>query len=234
MADDVNALDYLKQHDELSRRFSDCLDGDLSVPVVHCGEWTLRDLAGHVGQGNAWVVGAIREHRKDRGGTPPPAEDAGVRAWFEGMVAELADALALDPETDVWTFWPPHTVGFWRRRRVHEMQVHVWDAEHAAGKEAPLDPAFAADGVAEVLDTMAPRQVKVERMAAPQRAVRLTASDTGGSWTWGPGEPVGEVTGTAERLLLQLWKRIPADDPSLSWSGDVEGTRAVLAGALAP
>jgi uncharacterized protein (TIGR03083 family) len=226
-----SGLDYLKQLDVLSRRFSDCLGGDLSVPVVHCGDWSLRDLADHMGRGNAWVVGAVRERRKDRAGTAPPEADSGVRAWFDASAAELDSALALPAGTEAWTFWPPHTVEFWRRRRVHENQVHVWDAETAArGGAAPLDPVFAADGVAEVFDTMAARQVARKRLAEPAAAVRITASDTGGSWTWGPGEPVVELTAAAERLLLHLWGRIAHEDPSLSWSGDREAARGLLAG----
>ena len=89
-----------------------------------------------------------------------------------------------------------------------------------SGVTGPLDPALAADGVAEVVDTMAPRQVRLGRAAAPPHAIRLCAGDTGSSWILGPGEPVATMDATAATLLLVLWGRLPADDPAVTWSGD--------------
>ena len=88
--------------------------------------------------------------------------------------------------------------------------------------------------MAEVIDTMAPRQVRLGRTAAPAHAVRLTAADTGSAWTLGPGDPVATVRGTAADLLLLLWGRRADDDPALTWSGDREPGQAVLSGALVP
>ena len=65
-------------------------------------------------------------------------------------------------------------------------------------------------------------------------AVRLRATDVEQDWTLGPGDPVAEVAGPAERLLLLLWKRVPAEDASLAWSGDRSAGLTVLAGAVTP
>ncbi|MEU1371767.1 maleylpyruvate isomerase family mycothiol-dependent enzyme, partial [Streptomyces sp. NPDC005803] len=40
--------------------------------------------------------------------------------WFEESSATLLTALRTDPSTSAWTFHPPHTVGFWQRRRALE------------------------------------------------------------------------------------------------------------------
>jgi hypothetical protein len=93
---------------------------------------------------------------------------------------------------------------------------------------------LADDGVAEVIDTMAPRQVRLGRTAAPAHAVGLHGTDTGSRRILGPGDPVATVSGTAADLLLLLWGRLAADDPALSWDGDRELARSVLAGALVP
>jgi hypothetical protein len=45
--------------------FEACLDADLSVPIEHCGDWTLHDLADHLGRGNLWSAAAITEQRGD-------------------------------------------------------------------------------------------------------------------------------------------------------------------------
>jgi len=225
---------------DLVRRESDAIGAlltpgqKLAAPVPHCGDWTLRDLVEHMGKGNHWAAAAITEKHGRYDVGPAPADDAELRAWYERSVEALMSALATDPEADAWTFWRPRTVGFWRRRRAQETLIHRWDAQNALGEPDPLDPALAADGVAEVFDTMAPRQVKRERIEAPRQAVALRATDTGQSWSWGPGEPVAELSGTAEALLLALWKRLPADAPGLAWAGDRAAGQEVLAAALTP
>jgi uncharacterized protein (TIGR03083 family) len=219
--------DYLGLlRDELDA-FQKCLGEDLSAPVGHCGDWTLRELAGHVGEGNLWVVTAVRERHGRYQGPPPPSE---IGPWVAETSRELVETLSVDPGTEAWTFWPPRTVAFWRRRRWLETLVHRWDAEHALGITSALDPVQCADGVAEVFDTFAPRQVKMGRMAEPAAAVRFTASDVGQSWTFGPGEPVAELSGTAPELMLALWNRV-------AWSeleGDHAAARAALPGPLVP
>jgi hypothetical protein len=39
--------------------FEACLSGDLSAPVTHCGDWTLYDLADHLGGGNLRAAAAV-------------------------------------------------------------------------------------------------------------------------------------------------------------------------------
>ncbi|AGL17086.1 maleylpyruvate isomerase family mycothiol-dependent enzyme [Actinoplanes sp. N902-109] len=218
-------IDHLAHlHRELAA-FQACLAGDLSAPVRHCGDWTLRDLAEHLGQENLWAATAVRERHGDHQPTPAPAD---IAPWFAGTARTLTEALAVDPGTAAWTFFPPSTVSFWRRRRSLETLVHRWDAQHALGLDSVLDPVLCGDGVAEVIDGFVPRQVRLGRMAALTRSVRLTATDLDSSWTLGPGEPVATITGRAQELLLALWGRAP-------WPGDVpDQAREVLHGPLVP
>ncbi|WP_049580477.1 maleylpyruvate isomerase family mycothiol-dependent enzyme, partial [Streptomyces sp. SBT349] len=139
--------------------FLACLDGDLSAPVAHCGDWTVRDLAEHLGRGNLWAAVAVTERRGDYRAPAAPTQPAALARWFEDTCATLLAALDTDPATEAWTFHPPRTVGFWQRRRCLEALIHRWDAENALGTPDPLDPELATDGIAEVLDTMAPRQI---------------------------------------------------------------------------
>lgn len=230
----MTSLPYLQLLRQESAVFSACLGHDLSASVPHCGDWTLRDLAEHMSQGNRWAAAAITDKRGDCEAPPAPQADAEVRGWFNASVDELLAVLDTDPAIEAWTFYPPHTVGFWQRRRAQEMLIHRWDAQNALGRVLPFDPEFAADGVAEVFDTMAPRQVKLGRAEPPCQALRLRATDTGQSWTYGLGEPAAEISATAEQLLLMLWGRVPADDSSISWSGDRAAGAAALAGPLTP
>jgi uncharacterized protein (TIGR03083 family) len=228
-------MDYLVDLRRELDAFGAALDGDLSAPVEHCGGWKLADLAVHLGAGNLWVVTAVREkHGNGYDESVAPRDPAGLRAWFAETSDALMQALSVNPSTEAWTFFPPHTVGFWHRRRSQETLIHRWDAENAIRSTKPMDVALAADGVAEVFDIMAPRITARNAATPPEQAVRITATDADRSWTYGPGEPVAEVSGTAEDLLLMLWGRKPRDTDSLAWAGEREAGLAVLAGPLVP
>ena len=214
--------------------FAACLSGDLTAPVEHCGAWTLADLAGHLGQGNLWAAAAVTEGRGDFAGSAAPRDPAALARWCRGTGEVLLAALDTDPAAPAWTLAPPRTAGFWQRRRCQETLVHRWDAQRALGRAGPLHPELAGDGVAEVVETMGPRQVRLGRIAAPRYAVGLAAADTGESWTWGPGDPVATVRGEAGSLLLFLWHRLPPDDPAITWSGETSRGRALLAAAVTP
>lgn len=214
--------------------FTSLLAGDLTEPVEHCGDWTLHDLAEHLGRGNRWAARAITQRRSEYPTERAPREAAEVAAWFKEGTDELLAAVDVDPTTPAWTFFPPHTVAFWRRRRCLEALVHRWDAEHALGRPSRIDPGLAGDGIAEVFDTMAPLQIGRGRAPEPTRAVCFVATDIGSSWLFGPDEPAATVTGTAADLLLLLWNRRSPDDPAVTLAGDEALARTVLAGAYTP
>lgn len=216
--------------------FRACLVGDLSEPVEHCGRWTLHDLAEHLGSANLWAAAAVSEKRGDGKAPPAPRDPAALVRWFDETSSTLLNALDTDPHTEAWTFHPPHTVGFWQRRRCLETLVHRWDAEQALGKaNTALDVDLAGEGVAEVFDTMAPRQIARGRASAPQHALHLKAGDTGASWTYGPGTPIATISSTTtESLLLMLWGRIPSSSAAFEWEGDQEAGQRLLEGPLTP
>ncbi|MEN3616147.1 maleylpyruvate isomerase family mycothiol-dependent enzyme [Plantactinospora sp. ZYX-F-223] len=212
--------------------FRDCLRDDLTAPIEHCPGWTLYDLADHLGNGNLWVASAVRDGRD--GHHPVPAPRDALVPWFEDTCAVMLEALAADLSAPAWTFHPPHTIGFWQRRRCQETLLHRWDAENALNRPTAIDADLAEDGIAEVFDTMAPRQIVRGRTSEPEVAIRVRAHDSGGSWIYGPGEPVAEITGTAEQLLLMLWGRLSVDHPAIGWTGDRKAALVVLAGPLTP
>lgn len=208
--------------------FRACLHGDLSPPIEHCGEWTLRDLAGHMGGSNLWAATAVTDQRGGYEAPAAPRAPAALVRWFDASSETLLRALDTNPSTPAWTFHPPQTVGFWQRRRCLETLVHRWDAEHALGAVGPIDAELAAEGVAEVFDTIAPRQMARGRAQPPRCALRVQADDIGASWTYGPGAPVATVTATAANLLLLLWSRKPGNDPAIAWTGDRQAGQHIL------
>ncbi len=229
--DPASYLDHLRRDLGL---FEACLAGELSARVEHCGDWTLYDLADHLGRGNLWAAVAVTEQRGDYEAPAAPRDQAALRRWFGDTAGVLLAALDTDPSARAWTIAPPATAGFWQRRRCLETLVHRWDAEHALGISGRLDSELAVDGIAEVIDTMAPRQVRLGRIPALTHAVRLTAADSPSSWVLGPGDPVATIRASAAELLLMLWGRLPADDQVITWKGDREQAMAALAGSLVP
>ena len=213
---------------------------DLGLHVPSCAPWDLYELTDHLGNGNLWVSTAVRErHGRNDQERTAPHEPASLHTWFQSTAEEICSALDTDPRSEAWTFSSlmPRTVGFWQRRRAHETRMHRWDAEHALGDAEPFDPDLAADGVSEIFELFAPRMVQRGIAAEPELALTVSATDVGRSWTYGPGEPVAEISGPAPDLILRLWNRIGAGSPEaerLTWSGDRVAGERVVAAPLVP
>lgn len=210
---------------------------DLDRQVPSCAPWTLYELTDHLGNGNLWVTTAVQEgHGRNDQERTAPHDPASLHTWFLSTVDQITTALSADAATEAWTFSSlmPRTVGFWQRRRAHETRMHRWDAQHALGEAEPFEPAFAADAVTEVFELFAPRMIQRGLATEPQTALKLTATDAGRSWEYGPGAPVSEVAGPASDLALLLWGRVGVDAPHLAWSGDRAAGERVVKGRLVP
>jgi uncharacterized protein (TIGR03083 family) len=204
------------------------------VPVPSCPEWTVAALVEHLTVLLRWVrenvARGVITKPEDRV-TPVPRPDwpdalDGLRRELTGTIETLD---ALEPEFPAWT-WPaqPKKAGFWHRRMAHEVSVHRWDAELAAGRPTPIETKLAADGVSEVLDTWLP----AGRRSGPidlHGVVHLTATDAAYEWFLrlrGSGVALldtrtildsddhharAEASGTASDLLLTLMGRRQPD-----------------------
>src|SRR5204863_7500053 len=86
--------------------------------------------------------------------TPSAPVGGVVRAWFAHGWRRLQEVLDSGPPGTPATTWCPWdaTLGFWRRRQVHEHLVHAIDVAQGLGAAEPDVPdAVALDGVDEVL-----------------------------------------------------------------------------------
>jgi uncharacterized protein (TIGR03083 family) len=220
------------------------------VPVPSCPEWTTGDLTAHLIGLLRWVnqtvprgVTTLPQVRTEEPALPWDEALDALRRELTGTIETLE---ALDPEHPAWNWAPqPKTAGFWQRRIAHEVSVHRWDAESAAGRPTPIETKLAADGVNEVLDTWLP----AGRRKGPtdlHGVVHLTATDASYEWfvrLRGAGialldtgtildsddhHPRAEVSGSASDLLLTLMGRIEPD--ILPISGDPRLVTALRAG----
>ena len=237
----LNRDTYLTSLGSDAAAFADLLrDADLETPVPDCPGWDVDALARHLGGVHRWAHGVVTTGSP---GEEPdgPSDPAQLHAWFVAGAEQLVVALRdTDPATPVWTFGPkPRLVEFWVRRQPHETSMHLRDLRRARGLRHAVDPAFAADGVDEVVTMMAPRQVRLERIPPLPHGVRLEAVDVpGAAWVLaGDGTDPGAATevtlsGTAEDLLLALWRRTGLE--RLTVTGDAAAAEATFALALTP
>jgi uncharacterized protein (TIGR03083 family) len=205
---------------------------DAAVPT--CPEWTVRELFRHTGAVHRWATGYIAGRQREptragldeAAGTMPADDD--LSAWLEHGCANLVAALAAAPDDlECWTFLPaPSPRAMWARRQAHETAIHRVDTQLATGTAVtPCDPAFAADGVDELLTLFVPRRSTTLR-ADPPATLAVRCTDVAASWLLradtdgvtatrtmsgqdGPGTCT--VSGKAGDLYLVLWNRAAAD-----------------------
>jgi uncharacterized protein (TIGR03083 family) len=214
--------------------FAACLDrGPLDRPVPGCPEWSLADLAAHLGfihRNVARTVSGPADERMQWLPVPDPTGDLGP--WIREGLDQLLDALtSRDGDEIVPTFVGPRPLRWWWRRQAHETSVHRWDAESAIGTPTPIGPELAVDGVDELLETFLAR-VEPERLGGDGATVHLHATDTAGEWvlqfdadavrierTHRKGDVA--VKGSASDLLLYLYGRRAVADLEVFGDGTV-------------
>ncbi|MEV0175472.1 maleylpyruvate isomerase family mycothiol-dependent enzyme [Streptomyces sp. NPDC050803] len=217
----------------------------LDVQVPTCPEWTLFDLARHLGGGDrfwAAIVGAgpadapPAEAAAERAALAPPRERQALVAWLDASTQSLLSALrAAGPDRGCWTWWgasqSPQNSGGVARHRVQEPAVHTYDVQVALGAPQPLPDEVALDGVDEFLTTCCAttaawphKPTAFDFHATEGHSWRLTVDGAGARSTplpvtgEGPDTAGVSVRGTASELVLYLYDRIPAD--SMQVDGD--------------
>jgi uncharacterized protein (TIGR03083 family) len=217
---------------------------DLSRPIPTCPEWTLRELAIHIGRAHRWAAQITSTRSKEfiEFRTLPDGKFPGApqeRAdWLTAGARRLVDAVDEAGQDPVWSFGELVPASFWGRRMCHETLVHHADAALAAGQAPDIGAAVAADAIDEWLtELMRPIGDEADARAAaldPGCALHVHATDAGpGTGEWlirhgedgvtvlrGHGKADAAVTGPAARLLLVLLRRLPADDPAVTVHGD--------------
>ena len=158
-------------------------DMPIETTVPSCPEWTLLDLAHHLGSHHRWVAGNLDQPPDGKAfkrREEPPADEA-IPDWLEAGAEMLATKLAAtDPAKPCWTWVPfDDSVGFWARRTAHETAMHRWDAQNADGEADAVEAELAADGVDEYLGILGAFQ---GRRFPEAGSIHLHSTDTPGEW----------------------------------------------------
>jgi uncharacterized protein (TIGR03083 family) len=245
----VNVDDYVQALDDEGRLLAQAAQrAGLSADVPTCPGWQIAHLLRHLGYVHRWaaahiVQGSLRPLKAlsepeilARG----PADEE-LLPWFVDGHAALVHALrSADADVACWTFLDsPSPLTFWSRRQAHETAIHRVDAEAACRSATPFEPAFAADGIDELVIGFAPR----ERLSNPDTdryTLAVRSLDTGDEWliTFGgrrlqtareSGPADCTVEGTAADLYVVLWNRDSAKVPVVL-RGDPQGLERWRAG----
>ncbi|MFC6082420.1 maleylpyruvate isomerase family mycothiol-dependent enzyme [Sphaerisporangium aureirubrum] len=212
--------------------------GDLATRVPSCPEWTVADLAQHVGYVYLHKAESIRLGVSPKP-WPPETVQPGSVALLDEMYATLTGTFEGRAPGDHAATWhePDQTVGFWIRRMTQETVIHRVDAELALGGDvSPVPGDLAFDGVDEMLKLFMGYGSVVWRedygtlLDAPDERVVTVAT---GHHAWSvratpKGIEVQEaatgfdgdalVSGEPAPLLLWLWNR--TGDDAVRLSGD--------------
>jgi uncharacterized protein (TIGR03083 family) len=134
----------------------------LDAQVPTCPEWTLFDLAQHLGTGRRAWAATIAAGPADAKAAPDeataPRDREALMAWLAASVQQLLDALTTaGPDRVCWVGWGDSqsqaTTWAVARRQLQEIALHTYDAQLTAGVPAALVDEVALDGVDEFLFT---------------------------------------------------------------------------------
>ena len=219
-------------------------DRNLGAIVPACPGWTVQTVLVHLGR----VYRSVTEHVVARATemipfTKTPSPDSfDVVSWYgEGLDALLEALRGIDPGEPVWSWSDNQTAGFYFRRMAHETAMHRYDAEAATATPTPFDGDIAADGVAELYESVLPFGLERRKVTLPSGSMHLHRTDGDGEWmvngvdgaislTHEHGKGDAAVRGSASDLFVFVWHRGMPD--TLQFFGDEAVARAWA--ALAP
>jgi uncharacterized protein (TIGR03083 family) len=218
--------------------------------LKHTG-YVHRWATGFVAEGLTRPGGSSEEEILSQG----PADAELLGWFREGHAALVRALSAAAPDLNCWAFLAaPSPLAFWSRRQAHETAIHRVDGERAVstagqpgsvagqpastpgqpasttgpaapGDGAAFEPAFAADGVDELLMGFLARGIRRGTWAGLGGSLAIHADDgTAGGADWliagdpdapcvsrGTGRADCDVAGPASELYLMLWNRGTAD-----------------------
>lgn len=239
---------YLAALTAQSTRFAHALQGtDVQQRVPTCPEWTIYQLAEHLGQAHRRTTALVTQRAtspvaaRELQLTPPPEDPERLGDWVCAGAAELVQAIQVTGlQTPMWSWTEDQRARFWARRMTHETAVHRADLELAQGHHFTLEPELAADAISEWLGLVCSAKAvrwrpELAELCGDGQLLHLHSTDAGlgeaGEWiirrtpsgpVWEHGHSKGDVAvrGAVVDLLLVLLGRTPPDRSPVQVLGD--------------
>jgi uncharacterized protein (TIGR03083 family) len=238
--------DLLRLIDERSAAFRAAVAAapSLDVQVPTCPDWTLADLAWHIGEKRqvwaATVAAGPADARATPDVVPMPQEREEVLAWLAESTRKLLDALTeAGPDRECWVGWSKSqsagNCGAVARHQVQEIAVHTYDAQLTVGAPQPLPEEVAVDGVEEFLLTCnattspwphEPAVLEYHVTEGRFWALRLSSEGARVVRLTEPGEADMVAEASASDLVLTMYGRAGLDVL------EIRGDAGVLAGLV--
>lgn len=229
--------------DENARFIAAARSAGWTADVPACPGWNVADLVFHMCKVQSMFHGMLTTGAaspKDVPRPERPSSDDGLAALFAAGASQLEHLLEnTRDDSPVWTFTGTQPAAWVKRRMAHEVMVHRFDAEIAAGALSQTDEVICADGIDEKFSVfLAWFGDKVR----PLGTVHVHCNDTDGEWMLAPVSAGTAVTrehgkgdvafrGPSQLLLLALWRRITLDE-ALDAGAEVFGDRSLLDGFI--
>lgn len=218
-------VDYLASISADGDAFASVIaSGPLDAVVRSCPGWNLRDLAHHLGYVQRWArLAAATATKPDDAEIDGPPGDTDLADWLRAGNSALVETLSSVPgDAPTWHPFPvPQVMAVWPRRQAHELAVHLWDAQNATGSPALMDPLLAANFVREYFEVIVPRVIARDGRRAPVGIMNVEMTDVGGRLSvrstgdavavMPSTEDAAVIAGSAQNVLLALWRRTPLD-----------------------
>ncbi|MEX1217422.1 MAG: maleylpyruvate isomerase family mycothiol-dependent enzyme [Acidimicrobiales bacterium] len=207
----------------------------LDAPVQHCPGWSVGRLLGHTAKvlqrTNRCVADGLLTSPADELFTSLPRDQTLFDA-FDNELATLCETFeSCDPDGPSWNFSGENlTNAFWLRRMAHEVEIHRYDMQLAAGISLDFfDQDSAVDGIDELLTVLVPI-LSAEKNPSLSASFHLHCTDVSGEWltkfTDGVPTTIREhakgdlaVRGPASPLYAWAWNRSSAGK-ELTTAGD--------------
>lgn len=212
---------YLAAIDRDGHAVLDAGKAGLDAAVPTCPGWTVRDVLGHLGRVHRSVADIVEQRLTTMPTTPmptPPAGDAVLGFYEEGLQRLHAALAAVDPDEPVYTWAGDQRAGFYHRRMALELAIHRVDVERAHGEPGAIDADLAVDGIDELYEVVLPFSARRRGTPLPAGSLHLHRTDGDGEWlVRAEGDRVvvtrehakgdAAVRAAAGDLLLFAWNR---------------------------
>lgn len=219
-------------------RFATVYEGANEATMVpSCPEWSVHDLAEHLGHVHRWAEHLVRVRATARVPSAEmdfargPVDAAWIRSGGELLLVTMREG---NPEEPMWAWGVDQNLGFWSRRQLHETFVHRLDLELAVGRTPVVDPLVASDAVDEFLvnlESAGDFSPDVRELRGGNELIRISMTDVAGTWTIQLLEsgfrlvddtesPDVELSGSAKDVLMVLMRRQAIADVSVAVKGD--------------
>ena len=209
---------------------------DRSARVPSCPDWSVLDLARHLGTIHRWATRLVAERAPARiSRTHMLFDDVVVDAqWIREGGEDLVEVLrAADPDESMWAWGVDQHVRFWSRRQLHETFVHRLDLERATRTPSSVDQYVALDAIDEFLSNLvcdtdialAARGGRGSeflrfRSIRPEGQWSVRLHESGYELIDPGGEPDVELSGTSGDVMNVLLRRRELAEVAVAISGD--------------